>query len=42
LVLKDTEIYKIKVSLCASSPGAKQLRIVTAALDTAAGAVLIS
>jgi hypothetical protein len=42
LVLNDAEIYKLKVSLCASVPGAKQLRVVTAALDTAAGAVLIA
>jgi hypothetical protein len=42
LVLRDAEIYKLRVSVCASVPGTRQLRVVTAALDTAAGAILIA
>jgi hypothetical protein len=39
--MHDAEIYKLKLSICSTGAGAKQLPIVNAVLDTAAGAVFI-
>jgi hypothetical protein len=42
LVLRDAEIYKLRVSLCASVAGTRRLRVVIAALNTAAEEILIT
>jgi hypothetical protein len=42
LALSGPDIYRINISICASAPAARQLQAMTAVLDTAAGAILIS
>jgi dUTPase len=42
LTLKGADIYKIKVSISARGPKTRQMRVTTAALDTAAGVVLVN
>ena len=41
LTLQGADIYKIKVAISACGPKIRQVRVTTAALDTAAGAVLV-
>jgi hypothetical protein len=42
LTLTGADIYKIKVSISARGPKTRQMRVTTAALDTAAGVVLVN
>jgi hypothetical protein len=42
LTLKGAGIYKIKVSISARGPKTRQMRVTTAALDTAAVVVLVN
>jgi hypothetical protein len=41
MALRGADIYKVKVSVAAKSPDSREMRVVSAELDTAAGAVLI-
>jgi hypothetical protein len=41
MALSGAEIYKVKVSVAAKGPDSREIRVKSAALDTAAGAVLV-
>jgi hypothetical protein len=41
MALSGADIYKVKVSVAAKGPDSREMRVVSAALDTAAGAVLV-